>query len=115
MSVTVPNVPTAQTSEESKGNSTLDDLLAHYEEDLGIDNSQYLNFEPESGAQIAAEVNLLKQASEQIMEVAIEREQSLSQGEAIDKFMPTTNVMRTMQSIDEQKTREIGQIPKSDP
>jgi len=47
----VPGVPTKQqTSEESKGNSTLDDLLAHYEEDLGIDNSQYLNFEPESGA-----------------------------------------------------------------
>jgi len=42
----------------------MDDLLAHYEEDLGIDNSQYLNFEPESEANIAAEVNLLKQASE---------------------------------------------------
>ena len=49
------------------------------------------------------------------MEVAIEREQSLSQGEAIDKFMPTGNVMRTMQSIDDQKSREIASIPKSDP
>jgi len=60
-------------------------------------------------------VNLLKQASEQLTEVAIEREQSLSQGEAIDKFMPTSNVMRTMQSIDEQKSREIDAISKSDP
>mmetsp|Transcript_25578 Transcript_25578/g.34192 ORF Transcript_25578/g.34192 Transcript_25578/m.34192 type:complete len:105 (+) Transcript_25578:1506-1820(+) len=49
------------------------------------------------------------------MEVAIEREQSLSQGEAIDKFMPTGNVMRTMQSIDEQKSREIAAISKGDP
>ena len=49
------------------------------------------------------------------MEVAIEREQSLSQGEAIDRFMPTGNVMRTMQSIDDQKSREIAAINKSDP
>lgn len=49
------------------------------------------------------------------MEVAIEREQSLSQGESIDRFMPTGNVMRTMQSIDDQKAREIEAISKSDP
>lgn len=49
------------------------------------------------------------------MEVAIEREQSLSQGESIDRFMPTGNVMRTMQSIDDQKLREIESISKSDP
>ena len=49
------------------------------------------------------------------MEVAIEREQSLQKGEAIDKFMPTSNVMRTMQSIDDQKLREIDSIPKTDP
>ena len=49
------------------------------------------------------------------MEVAIEREQSLSQGESIDRFMPTGNVMRTMQSIDDQKAREIESISKSDP
>ena len=60
-----------------------------------------MNFSPEADATIAAEVNLLKQQSEQIMEVAMEREQSLSMGEAIDNFMPTGNVMRTMQSIDE--------------
>lgn len=80
---------------------TMDELLAQYEDDLGIDNSRYLNFEPESGAQIAAEVNLIKQASEQIMEVAMKREQSLAQGDAIDQFMDTDNCIHTMQAIDD--------------
>lgn len=57
----MPTIPQAQSSEESKGEGkSLDDLLAHYEEELDIDNRQYLNFQPESEASIAAEVNLLK-------------------------------------------------------
>ena len=57
----MPTIPQAQSSEESKGEGkSLDDLLAHYEEELDIDNRQYLNFQPESEANIAAEVNLLK-------------------------------------------------------
>ncbi len=49
------------------------------------------------------------------MDIAIKREQSLSQGEAIDKYMPTNNVLVAQQSIDDQKQREINQINKSDP
>ena len=61
VTVGVPTIPQAQSSEESKGEGkSLDDLLAHYEEELDIDNRQYLNFQPESEASIAAEVNLLK-------------------------------------------------------
>lgn len=49
------------------------------------------------------------------MDVAMKREKSLSQGEKIDQYMPTDSVLRTMQSIDDQKTREINAISSSDP
>ena len=47
--------------------------------------------------------------------MAMKREKSLSQGEKIDQYMPTDSVLRTMQSIDDQKTREINAISSSDP
>ena len=43
------------------------------------------------------------------------REQSLSTGEAIDQYMPMGSAIATMNSIDEEKTREIAAISKSDP
>ena len=49
------------------------------------------------------------------MDMAMQREKSLSQGEKIDQYMPTDSVLRTMQSIDDQKTREINSISSSDP
>ena len=90
----------------------MDDLLGAYEDELDIDRD---DFDDDEGAKMAQEVNLLKQASEQQMDMAMQREQSLSHGEAIDQYMPTGNVIATMNSIDEQKTREMAQVPKSDP
>lgn len=83
---------------------SMDELLSSYEADLGIDNttsSQFLNFNDESSTAIAYEVNLFKQASEQNLEVALKKEQSLAQGEAIDMFMPTDNVLRAQSAIDD--------------
>ena len=45
----------------------------------------------------------------------MQREQSLQHGEAIDNFMPTGNVIAMMNSIDEQRAREINAIARSDP
>ena len=47
--------------------------------------------------------------------MAIKREQSLSHGDVIDQYMPTENVLRTMQSIDDTSTREISSINANDP
>ena len=90
---------------------TMDELLGAYENELDIDT----DVDGVAGAKMAQEVNLLKQASEQQMDMALQREQSLQHGEAIDNFMPTGNVIATMNSIDEQKAREISSIAKSDP
>ena len=65
----------------------MNDLLAAYEDDLGIteENQQtQSDFNDQSGATIAHEVNLLKQVSEQQMEVALRQEMSLCHGESID-------------------------------
>ena len=43
-----------------------------------------LVFEKTKGATIAQEVNLIKQASQQNMELALKKEASLAHGEAID-------------------------------
>ena len=102
-------------SEEAKSpaiHTTMDELLGAYEDELDIDTT---DLDGISGAKMAQEVNLLKQASEQQMDVAMQREQSLQHGEAIDNFMPTGNVIATIQSIDEQKQQEINSISKSDP
>lgn len=45
----------------------------------------------------------------------MKKEQSLSHGEAIDQYMPTENVLTAMQSIDDQKQREIDQLDRNDP
>lgn len=66
---------------------SMDELLASYEDEFGIENAaanQLLNLNDESSATIAYEVNLFKQASEQIMDVALKKEKSLAQGESID-------------------------------
>lgn len=89
MEVSVPSVA-PQSSEERKGEMTMDALLASYEQDLDIEPQGSLEGDE---SQIAAGVNLLKQVSEQQMDIAIKREQSLSQGEAIDRYMPTNNVL----------------------
>ena len=52
----------------------MDDLLAGYEDELGIDSAQADKMESETSATIAQEVNLLKQASESQMEVAMKKE-----------------------------------------
>ena len=52
----------------------------------------------------------MKQVSEQHIEMALKKEQSLSHGDAIDQYMPTENVLRTMQSIDDSSLREISSI-----
>lgn len=93
----------------------MDDLLAGYEDELGIDSAQADKMESETSATIAQEVNLLKQASESQMEVAMKKEQSLSHGDGIDQYMPTENVLATMQSIDDQRLLEIRQLQKNDP
>lgn len=64
---------------------TMNDLLAGYEEDLGIEEAnEPSDFDTGAGANIAHEVNLLKQVSEQQMETALRHEMSLSHGESID-------------------------------
>ena len=60
--VEVPTIPEAEETKKDTSNMTMDELLANYEQDLGIEQGQ--DFEENSGAQIASEVNLLKQASE---------------------------------------------------
>ena len=63
----------------------MNDLLAGYEEDLGIAEAEEpSDFNDPTGASIAHEVNLLKQVSEQQMETALRHEMSLSHGESID-------------------------------
>ena len=55
------NVP-GSGEERKDGSNTMDDLLAGFEDDLGIDMS--MDIGGEESAAIAQEVNLLKQASE---------------------------------------------------
>ena len=63
----------------------MNDLLAGYEEDLGIAEAEEpSDFGESNGASVAREVNLLKQVSEQQMETALRHEMSLSHGESID-------------------------------
>lgn len=52
----------------------MDDLLGAYENELDIDTG---DFDDMAASKMAQEVNLLKQASEQQMDVAMQREQSL--------------------------------------
>ena len=64
---------------------------------------------------MSQEVNLLKQVSEQQMDLALKKEQSLTHGESMDNFMPTEQAINAMQSIEEEKNRAIAAIPKNDP
>ena len=95
----------------------MNDLLAGYEEDLGIKdtNDQAEDFDDGTGSTIAHEVNLLKQVSEQQLEVALRQEMSLSHGESIDQYMNTTQCEQKMQQIDAQKALEIAALNKNDP
>ena len=79
----------------------MDDLLAGFEGELGIDaeTDGGDDFDATQGAAIAAEVNLLKRASESQMEVAMKSELSLQHGESIDQYMPTENVTQIMNNI----------------
>ena len=68
----------------------MNDLLASYEEDLGIEEDNVTDdYNNDAGATIAQEVNLLKQVSEQQLEVALKHEMSLQHGESIDQYMNT--------------------------
>ena len=59
---------------DSEATQTMDDLLGAYENELEIDTE---DFDGMAASKMAQEVNLLKQASEQQMDVAMQREQSL--------------------------------------
>ena len=95
----------------------MNDLLAGYEEDLGIkdEDEEITDYNEESGATIAHEVNLLKQVSEQQMEFALRQEMSLSHGESIDQYMNTMQCEQKIQQIDAQKALEIAALNKNDP
>ena len=56
----------------------MDELLSGFEDDLGIDSAASNDFGDDSGAAIAQEVNMLKQASSMQLELALKKEQSLS-------------------------------------
>lgn len=75
LSVTVPNANAAAGEEDKEMNEsqTMDELLGAYENELDIDT----DFDDMAASKMAQEVNLLKQASEQQMDVAMQREQSL--------------------------------------
>ena len=68
----------------SEGKATMDELLAGFEDDLGIDAPANDDYDDDAAQKITAEINLLKQASESQMEVALQKEQSLQHGESID-------------------------------
>ena len=72
MQQTADNAQAAQGSKPAAPleNMNMNDLLAAYEDDLGIteeNQAQESDFNEQSGATIAQEVNLLKQVSEQQM------------------------------------------------
>ena len=92
----------------------MDELLNAYEDDLGIDQTT-ADIDDESLGRMAQDVNLLKQVSEQQMDLALKKEQSLTHGESIDNFMPTEQAINAMQSIEDQKNRAIAAIAKNDP
>ena len=81
----------AASTNTNKDNMNMNDLLASYEEDLGIeeDDAAMTDYNNDAGATIAQEVNLLKQVSEQQLEVALKHEMSLQHGESIDQYMNT--------------------------
>lgn len=64
---------------------------------------------------MAQDVNLLKQVSEQQMDLALKKEQSLTHGESIDNYMPTDQAIAAIQAIEDKKNSAIAAIPKSDP
>ena len=76
----------------------MNDLLAGYEDQFKIKN--VIDFDNAKGATIAAEVNMLKQASEQQMDLAMRKEQSLTHGESIDNYMDMDQCERAEKKID---------------
>ena len=64
---------------------------------------------------MAQDVNLLKQVSEQQMDLALKKDESLTHGESIDNYMPTDQTIAAMQAIEDEKNRAIAAIPKNDP
>ena len=76
----------------------MDDLLSGYEDQFDIKG--VIDFDKTKGATIAAEVNMLKQASEQQLDIAMRKEQSLSHGESIDNFMDMDQCERAEKKID---------------
>ena len=92
----------------------MDELLNAYEDDLGIDQTTN-DIDDESLGRMAQDVNLLKQVSEQQMDLALKKEQSLTHGESIDNYMPTDQAIAAIQAIEDKKNSAIAAIPKSDP
>lgn len=67
---------------------SMDELLNFYEQKQGVKAADAeKDFANAAGANIASEVNLLKQASQANMEVALKREASLAHGTKIDQYM----------------------------
>ena len=89
----------------------MNELLASLEDEFGIEN----DIPTESAATIAQEVNLIKQASESAMELAMRKEKSLQHGESIDQYMNTDHCVNTIETIEFQKEREIKLLKKNDP
>ena len=80
----------------------MDELLNAYEDDLGIDQTTN-DIDDESLGRMAQDVNLLKQVSEQQMDLALKKEQSLTHGESIDNYMPTDQAIAAIQAIEDKK------------
>ena len=53
-----------------------------------------------TGASIAAEVNMLKQASQQQMDLAMRKEASLTHADSIDNYMDMDQCERAERKID---------------
>ena len=70
---------------------TMDDLLASYEDELGIDLPE------ETSATIAKEINLLKKASQSLLEEAVDKEHTLHLVDSLDGKMANENVYDTLQ------------------
>ena len=81
----------------------MDELLAGYEQEYRLSNLEE-DFNNTLGASIAAEVNMVKEASKMQMEMAMRKEASLTHGDSIDNYMDVGQCERAMLKIDKSKS-----------
>ena len=91
--------------------ATMDELLSGYEKDMQVPTEE----DAELSAKMAQEVNLLKQASSQQMDLAFKSELSLQHNGSIVEAMDRESCMRVIEQIKIQKEKEIAAIKESDP